>query len=157
MDRTTPCTEWSVRDVITHVVESNVWVAQLLTTGDYETIDVPSDVVGTDALAAWEESAAQITQGFAGDLARRVRHPLGDTPIHRLLFFRVSDHLVHAWDLARALGTDEGLDPQAVRICLDVLDPVALMLPATGMFAPPLPAATGADEQAQLLAILGRS
>jgi uncharacterized protein (TIGR03086 family) len=156
MVRATPCPEWDVGAVIAHVVESNLWVAQLLETGDFEAIAILEDPVGSDPVAAWERSVDRLARELRRGLERPVRHPLGVVPAGRLLFFRCSDTLVHAWDLARALGGEESLNASAVRVCLDVLEPVALLLCATGMYDPPVPVDASEDEQTQLLALVGR-
>jgi uncharacterized protein (TIGR03086 family) len=156
MSRATPCPEWSVGDLIAHVVESNLWVAQLLETADFDAISASIDVLGSDPVAAWEVSVDRLDRGFGRGLGRQVRHPYGVVPAGRLLFFRCSDTLVHAWDLARAVGVDESLNMSAVRVCLDVLEPVALLLCGTGMYEPPVPVEADADEQTQLLALVGR-
>jgi hypothetical protein len=66
------------------------------------------------------------------------------------------DVLVHTWDLARAVGADDRLDPGWCAMCLDRLpaDPNALI--ASGMFAAPIVVDHQTDPQTRLLARLGR-
>lgn len=66
------------------------------------------------------------------------------------------DVLVHIWDLARAAGADDRLDPdwcEALSAGLPA-DPQALA--ASGMFGAPVPVGDETDAQARLLARLGR-
>ena len=65
------------------------------------------------------------------------------------------DVLVHTWDLARAVGADDSLDPTWCAIFLDEL-PADLNLNASGMFAEPIVISDQADTQSRLLARLGR-
>jgi uncharacterized protein (TIGR03086 family) len=109
-----------------------------------------------DPVSAWRASAVLVERGFK-DATKRVRHPVGEIPAHQLLFFRCSDTLVHAWDLERALGRDVRLDSTAVSACLDILEPIALLLPATGMYGPPVTVGAAADDQTRLLALAGRA
>lgn len=66
------------------------------------------------------------------------------------------DTLIHGWDIARSVGADETLDQEVVSACLEILEPLALMLCATGMYAPPVGVPPGASAQQQLLGIVGR-
>ena len=70
---------------------------------------------------------------------------------------RFVDVLVHGWDLAKATGQDTRLDPELVQACLDVVEPEADIWREAGVFGakPDLPA--GADVQARLLALVGRT
>jgi uncharacterized protein (TIGR03086 family) len=66
------------------------------------------------------------------------------------------DALVHSWDLARAIGADDTLDPETVQLAYEGIQPMADELAASGMFAPPIPTADDAAVQTKLLAMLGR-
>ena len=69
----TVCDEWSIRDLLGHVVESNLWVGQLLDTRDYERVVIPGDALAPDPVSSWRASAALV--GFQ-DATKRVRHPV---------------------------------------------------------------------------------
>lgn len=64
------------------------------------------------------------------------------------------DVLVHTWDLARAIGADDRLDPDLCEQCLRQL-PADLV--ASGMFAPAVDVRSGEDPQTQLLGRVGRN
>ena len=154
-----PCDGWTVGDIVDHVTDSNVWTGDLLVTGDFETQAEDREPALTDRasrVASWEASVRLLDRGIAKGIDRIVRHPLGPTPAHRLLFFRSLDTLIHGWDIARSVGADESLDQEVVSACLDILEPIALMLCATGMYAPPVSVSPGASAQQQLLGIVGR-
>jgi uncharacterized protein (TIGR03086 family) len=68
-----------------------------------------------------------------------------------------SDLLLHAWDLARALGVDETLDPELVDAVLTAAEPHTDELAASGLFAPPVPVPADADPQTRLIALFGRT
>ena len=67
-----------------------------------------------------------------------------------------TDALIHSWDLARGIGTEETLDPQLVVLVYERTLPVAEGLQETGLFAPPVPVPDDAPLQAKLLALFGR-
>jgi hypothetical protein len=70
----------------------------------------------------------------------------------------MSDLVVHAWDLARALGLPEGLDQELVAESITVFETVAENPAASALFGP---GASGtlmedAPDQLRLLDIVGR-
>ncbi len=67
-----------------------------------------------------------------------------------------ADHLVHGWDLARATGQDERLDPELVRACATWFDDREELYREGGVIGPAV-AVDRADEQSQLLARFGRN
>jgi uncharacterized protein (TIGR03086 family) len=67
-------------------------------------------------------AAQRLAFGAPGRLEQPVSHPLGEMPAGRFLELRVFDLAVHAWDLARAVGGDEVLDPPLVEAVLEVVE-----------------------------------
>ena len=70
--------------------------------------------------------------------------------------FICADLAIHAWDLARATGGDERLDLGEVHQVFETLRPLGDKLRTPGAFGPAVDPPAGADEQAELLAFLGR-
>ena len=68
-----------------------------------------------------------------------------------------ADHLVHAWDLARALGVDDTLDPEAVQAVLEWFGPTEDAWRAAGVIGPRVPVPDDADAQTRLLSMFGRA
>jgi uncharacterized protein (TIGR03086 family) len=70
------------------------------------------DVLGAEPLTAYQRSAATCARAFGqpGAPRRLLVYPLGAIRGARALAVRTTDSLVHAWDLARALGGDKELD-----------------------------------------------
>jgi uncharacterized protein (TIGR03086 family) len=66
------------------------------------------------------------------------------------------DVLVHTWDLARAVGADDRLDPGWCAVFFDDLSTDPNALSASGMFAAPVTVDDNADVQSKLLARLWR-
>ena len=71
------------------------------------------------------------------------------------------DVLIHTWDLARAAGLDERLDPDEVHRMLagiETMPPeVDEAMRGSGHYGPRVEVAADADEQTRLLAFMGRS
>lgn len=69
--------------------------------------DVGGDLLGTDPIAAWSaaKDAAERAIGATAD-GDLVTLSAGPTPVGEYLRQLAADHLVHAWDLATAAGTN---------------------------------------------------
>jgi uncharacterized protein (TIGR03086 family) len=117
-----------------------------------------------DPCRRWSLTLDQLTQALRRDglFEHVVEVPaVGTNSSSRLdaraLLPRLSqDVLVHTWDLARAVGADDRLDPDWCALFVDKLptDPDALS--ASGMFGRPIVLAGKADAQSRLLGRLGR-
>ena len=151
-----PCTGWAALDVVRHLVD---WVPPFVADGSRVTLPVgPS--VDTDPAAAWL-SMSDGVQSLLDDLdqaARSFDHPMVGR--HRLdeavTTFVLTDVLIHTWDLARATGLDETLDPAEVARMFDGIHEVDALLRESGHYGPKIEVATDADLQTRLIAFLGR-
>ena len=87
-----------------------------------------------------------------------ITHPRAGT--HRLdeavAMFFVGDVLVHTWDLARAGGLDETLDPEVVHDLLVGMEPLDEVLRSSGQYGARVAVPADADEQTRLIAFTGR-
>jgi hypothetical protein len=63
-------------------------------------------------------------------------HPMGLLSGRQIARLRMSDLVVHAWDLARALGLPEGLDPLLVTESIAVVQAVGEKFIAAGFSVP---------------------
>jgi uncharacterized protein (TIGR03086 family) len=115
-ERATPCTEWNVRQLVNHVTRGNFNYAALVRgagAADFLRMrDV--DALGGDPAAAFERSADECADAFDGVSDLMLDYPLGRIRGAQALAVRTTDTVVHTWDLARAIGGDERLDPDLV-------------------------------------------
>lgn len=111
----TPCSEWTVHQLVNHMTRGNLNYALLARGGTGEQFLAlrDQDALGTDAVRAFGRSVAQCLDAFRepGALDRAMDYPLGAAPGRQLLAIRLTDTVVHGWDLARAAGSGEDLDP----------------------------------------------
>jgi uncharacterized protein (TIGR03086 family) len=159
-ERPAPCEGWVARDVVRHLVE---WVPAFFASASGPDL-AASASVDDDPVAAWHQVDAKL-QAALDDQAvasRVVSHPHAGT--HRfdeaIATFVLADVLVHTWDLARATGLDERLDPELVHEIapgmLGVPAEVADAMRSSGQYGAPVELAGDADEQARLIAFTGR-
>lgn len=145
-DAPTPCEGWVARDVVDHLCE---WAsAYFLGTWDLGAPARTWPELDRRLQAALEEPAVA---GAVRDT--RFGPATFESQLDRIL---IGDVFIHTWDLARASGQDERLDPEEVRSMLAGVEPMVDVLVASGQYGPPVAVPEGADEQVRLLALLGR-
>jgi uncharacterized protein (TIGR03086 family) len=160
-----PCEKWTARDVVDHIVSMHG--VMLMPVGRALN---PGLSVQDDPLAAFQGARAAI-EAVLED--RMLAEAECDTPAGRMTAESqidqvISDDLVlHGWDLARATGQDEAMDPADVErlwasnsaIPADVIEryrrPGAFG-PGIEVFGPEVPVADGAPLQDRLLGFIGR-
>jgi uncharacterized protein (TIGR03086 family) len=158
----TPCTEWSVRDLVNHVVSGGRMYALMLDgcSRDRARDALDAEVLGDDPVDAFHLYTTTLGAAFRrpGTLDQDWAHPFGDVSGRRLLRGRAADVTFHTWDLARAIGDDERLDDGLVQLALAVFIPSAERFLAAGAVAPPTgPTDASVPPQVRLLRLAGRS
>lgn len=114
----TPCTEWSVRALVNHVVGEDRWTPPLVAGRTIAEVgdSLDGDLLGDDpiaaARAAGDAAAASVASGVAAGATVHLSY--GDEDVVEYAMQLAADHLVHAWDLGRALGAEPELDPGTV-------------------------------------------
>ncbi|MGK0273884.1 MAG: hypothetical protein ACI9N0_000256 [Ilumatobacter sp.] len=161
-DLPTPCPDWNVTELLGHVIAGSQMAAVLAHGADrVQAIDVLStEFIGDDPLAALDDALALQESALANAAVdeRIFQHPAGDMPGAQLRSFRIGDLLVHQWDLARAIGADETLDPEIVQIVWDDISPMAPVIAQLGVFGDG-PSGTVPDDAPlpeRLLDLMGR-
>ncbi|NYJ08002.1 TIGR03086 family metal-binding protein [Petropleomorpha daqingensis] len=156
----TPDDDWDVRALVGHVVEGNLWVAELAAGRTIDEVGdrFAGDVLGADPRAAYDASATAAASAFEapGALDAPCAVSYGPVPGRVYAGHRLVDVLVHGWDLAVALGLDPVLAPDLVEISLGLVEPDVAVLKSTGAYGGDVPVPEGASPQTRLLALLGR-
>lgn len=156
----TPCVDWSVRDLANHVIGENRWLPPMLAGKTVAEVGdaFDGDLLGQDPAGAWDEAAREALAAIQdpGALERTVHLSFGDFPGRFYLGQVLSDHVIHSWDLARAIGGNEELDPELVRFTYDEMVPQFEQWRSAGAFGPKVDVPGDADLQTKLLAEAGR-
>jgi uncharacterized protein (TIGR03086 family) len=157
----TPCAEWDVRSLVNHLVYENRWAVPLVEGQTVEDVgdQFDGDLLGDQPLASWQEAvgASVRTISAPGVAERTVHVSFGDIPGDDYVAQLVIDHTIHGWDLARAIGADDRLDPDLVEFAIERLTPQVEEWRAAGAFGAKVEAPPSADRQTQLLALTGRA
>lgn len=153
----TPDTDWSVRDLVKHVVEEQQWVPHLLAGRSVAQARASIDVLRDDLAGEWAlYSLAALAAWRSTPVDATVQLSYDTVPMAEYLREQVADVTIHTWDLARAIGGDDALDEELVSAVWTVFEPQRDTLEASGLFASPVPVAEDAPLQTRLLAVTGR-
>jgi uncharacterized protein (TIGR03086 family) len=154
-DLPSPCTEWSVRQVAEHLTGGNDLFTRAL--GGV----VPPSPSGAEGIArAYHESAERLLSAFRqpGVMEKAVQVPFGTVPGAVALGLRLTEVLVHGWDLARATGQTPRFPEGAAEQALSFTQPMLQRIPPDRKpFAPPQPVDEDAPAIDRLAARLGRT
>jgi uncharacterized protein (TIGR03086 family) len=149
-----PCPEWTAHGVAKHVVDTHRRVLTRLTGGDPTPPDTDEDL-----RASWdvESSAVRAVLDDPDRASTKVASMGGEQAFEQVVgTLLCADTLIHSWDLARATGQDDRLDPGAVTAAMAFLEPNDEMLRSPGGMGPKVEPPADADAQTRLLCFVGR-
>ena len=101
-ERPTPCDEWTVRQLVEHTLGWQAEGGRLIGADT-----APGD--DWDQIRAAFDALLTEPSRLTGSVAE-----FGGIPKQELAGFLIGDLLLHRWDLARSIGADEALPPDAV-------------------------------------------
>lgn len=150
----TPCPDWTVLDLVRHVVETQGMFLGLV---QRSTGTLPA--VEDDPLAAWNAARAAV-QADLDDRDRASAEFDGffgrttfEAAVDRFVNF---DLVIHGWDLARAAGLDETIDPDEIVRVRETSASFGDSLRSPSVVGAAVAVDDDADDQTKLLAHLGR-
>jgi uncharacterized protein (TIGR03086 family) len=151
-----PVAGWTARDVVGHLVE---WFPAFLAGGsEIRLPGGPSPV--DDPVGAWQAQSDAV-QGLLDEpssaTTRFVNPHIGEIALADAVDrFYTADVFMHTWDLARATGQDDALDPEYCGELLAGMLPFEEAMRGSGQYGPRVPVPEGASVQDQLLGFIGR-
>jgi uncharacterized protein (TIGR03086 family) len=162
----TPCRDWSVADLVGHLIDEHNWVPPLL---DGLELAQAREVVRQasaqrdhrndedDPASEWLEAcnASERAWRRPGVLDMRVYLSRGLTPARVYLSEMMVDLTVHGWDLGVAIGYPERLPDELASYVLSSVREMG-NLSASGMFDEPMQIADSATDLEKLIALTGR-
>ncbi|GAA2556368.1 maleylpyruvate isomerase family mycothiol-dependent enzyme [Winogradskya consettensis] len=155
-DVPSPVAEWTARDVVRHLT---TWFPAFLAGGSG--IKLPAGPsVDDDPAGAWQTQVDAV-QAVLDDPATAglvLSNPhIGEIPLDRAINqFYTADVLMHTWDLARATGQDDHLDPGFCAEMLAGMEPIEDIMRGSGQYGPRVPVKDDADAQTRMLGFIGR-
>ncbi|MGH3319849.1 MAG: TIGR03086 family metal-binding protein [Streptosporangiaceae bacterium] len=158
-DLPTPCVGWSVRDLVQHLVAGNDGFAAALRGEATPATQAGGQPSPGELASAYRRSVRALLDAFRepGALERTVTVPFGTVPGTVALHLRLTELLVHGWDLTRATGFRVAFPDDLAEQELAFARPALADIPPDRRpFAPPEPVADDAPAIDRLAACLGR-
>ncbi|WP_241984767.1 TIGR03086 family metal-binding protein [Cryobacterium adonitolivorans] len=153
----TPDKEWTVGDLVRHVIQEQQWIPPLLAGLTLNQARRRVDPLGDDLAAEWQTHSSRATAAWqAAPADASVQLSYDTVTVLDYLREQVSDVTIHSWDLARATAADEVLDDGLIEAVWTVFEPQRDALEASGLFDSPVPMPEDAPLQSRLLALTGR-
>lgn len=155
-DAPAPVDGWTARDVVRHLTE---WLPALLSSG--ADVDLPrGPSVDDDPVAAWQVHCDGV-QAILDDPAtadRELVNPhIGRLPLATAIDqFYTSDVFMHTWDLARATGQDDRLDPGFCAQLLAEMEQMEEVIRSSGQYGARVEVPGDAGPQTRMLGFIGR-
>lgn len=156
----TPCSEWNVRDLVTHMTDELLWIPPLLEGRDMDEAAerVEAETADTDLTTVWEHNAPEATAAVRNtDPKRAVEISSGTVPARQYMEEILVDITVHTWDLATGIEADTNLDSRLVEAVYALLKDKADEWRAAGVLGETVEVNPDADIQTKLLALAGRA
>jgi uncharacterized protein (TIGR03086 family) len=151
-----PVAGWTARDVVRHLTD---WLPGFLAAGS--SIDLPrGPSVDEDPVAAWRvhRDGVQALLDDPATARRELANPhIGALPVATAIDqFYTADVFMHTWDLSRATGQDDRLDPDFCAQLLGGMEPMEAVMRSSGQYGARVEVPGDADAQDRLLAFIGR-
>ncbi|HET8658447.1 MAG TPA: TIGR03086 family metal-binding protein [Micromonosporaceae bacterium] len=155
-DVPSPVAGWTARDVVRHLTE---WFPSFLAAG--AGVQLPrGPSVDEDPVAAWVVhcDGVQAVLDDPTTPSRLLRNPhIGEVPLDRAIDqFYTADVFMHTWDLARATGQDDRLDPDFCALLLGGMVDIEDAMRSSGQYGARVDVPADADPQSRLLGFIGR-
>lgn len=156
----TPCAEWTVRDLVNHLVYEQLWVPHLLAGQTLEEVGdrYDGDVLGEGPVGRWEKAAAAARAAWTapGATDRQVHLSYGEADAADYGWQMTLDLAVHAWDLATGIGAGQPISDEVADALLTMMGPQVEAWQGIGLFAPPVPVPASAPAPDRLIGLVGR-
>jgi uncharacterized protein (TIGR03086 family) len=156
-DAPTGCPGWTVRDLVEHLIGGTRHVAAVLA----GQAPPPAEALGDDPLERYRRAGEALLGAVdePGVFEKVVTVPAGTVPTPVALHLRLTELLVHGWDVARATGQPTAGLPDDLAEQELAFSRVQLqrLPPDRSPFAPPQQIDAAAPAIDRLAALLGRS
>lgn len=158
----TPDTDWNTGALLAHMLGGMSRAADTIQGMTLEKVQKRHGDVRIKSAISVQVAWNAATEA-ALHAAREVRN---EAPVHTVLGVLTAEEylietganmLIHAWDLAKAIGVPIIFDAYLAECVYLFFEPLQDVLCRIGVFAPPVPVATDASAQDKLLALTGRN
>lgn len=114
----TPCPDYDVHTLLSHLIGTNRYFAEMITTRSADPALLRPEVRADEAADAYRDSAAAVVTawGNPGSLEGEYAMVFGTIPARLAFALSHSENLVHGWDLSRGTDQQPNFDQAAVEL-----------------------------------------
>jgi uncharacterized protein (TIGR03086 family) len=155
----TPCPDWDVRALVNHLITGNERFVVRLAGEQPGPPPDRSDATTKDLVEAYERTGAEVLDAFQQPaVTQRVSQwPIGPLQGTDVLGLKITETLVHGWDLQQALGITIDFDAATIAEAHAWSEPMLARIPeGRNPFGTPQGAPPDAPPLDRLAALLGR-
>jgi uncharacterized protein (TIGR03086 family) len=157
LDLPTPCTDWSLGELLAHqVAENRGFAANVINPPGTINREIWRPGRAETALESFAESVNLVTGAFRIaelDAPVEVRE-FGVFPARAAIAMHFVDYLAHSWDIARAIGLDDPIPPHLAEAAIPYAEQIPTDRPPGSSFAPVVE--TNATASDRFLGLTGR-
>jgi uncharacterized protein (TIGR03086 family) len=150
LEGATPCSEWQLRDLLNHILETQRYFASA---GRGENAVPPGpnppDTVSDTPADDFVRARSDVIRAFSEESVIEKTMPA--------LGVAFTDALIHGWDVAKATGQDATMPDGLAQAAYTTIHGRFPDKQRNGLFAPEVPVADDATPQQRLLAYTGRT
>ena len=158
LDDPTPCSLWSLRDLLDHTIDSMTMVTDAVAT--VLPTDEPASDVTPLGPTTWDRAIAELADrsrrawSAPGVMDRSFELPIGIQPAPALASVTLLELIVHGWDISQSTGEAADIPDDLAVATLDFARPVLIQANRGDNFAADL--GIGDTPSDRLVAFLGR-
>lgn len=157
-DNQSPCEEWTAREVLGHTIWGMKRMTAIAQGTEHPAEQAEADVAGPNPVATWNgcRTALLAAVDTPGALQHEFDGPFGKMTLDAAMGIFFADPLLHAWDIATAVGLDPIIPADLAEVAHANLSAAGDSLRGPGMFGPEVKAPDGASAIEKFVAISGR-
>ena len=150
LDATTPCDEWSLRDLLNHMLDTQrYFLGAARGEGASPPGPNPPDVLSANPREDFERIQAQVVDAFSQEgVVEKTGPALG---------IAFADQLLHGWDVSRATGQDDTMPDGLAQAAYEAIHGRFTDEQRKGVFKPEVQVSDDATPQQRLLSYTGRN
>ena len=149
LDATSDCDEWSVRDLLNHMLGTQRYFVSAARGEDASMPgQTPPNLMSDDPKADFEQARNDVLETFGQEGVIEKTGPA--------IGIAFADMLLHGWDLARSTGQDETMPDGLAQAAYDTIHGRFTEEQRKGVFKPEVAVAADGTPQQRLLAYTGR-
>ncbi|HLM21959.1 MAG TPA: TIGR03086 family metal-binding protein [Propionibacteriaceae bacterium] len=113
LDAATPCSDWTVRELLRHIVRQNLRNFTVSAQGETADWSAISQELGNNWVDDYRRGAQTLLEIWrAADLDRRILVPGAEAPLRSRADHQITELCVHAWDLTMGAQLSVTLDDE---------------------------------------------